>query len=143
MTHLVLAIVGLVLLTSTSLAQQSQKPDLQIIASVSSKETENAELSVRLLNRSDQESDPCCSIVVQALRDYGHLKVGMKRSEVEKDFQHSGGLSTRTEANYVYKECQIISVQIKFSPSPTSKDESPDDVVSSFSQLVVKEQPAD
>jgi hypothetical protein len=53
MTRLVLAIVGLVLLTSTSLAQQSQKPDLQIIASVSSKETENAELSVRLLNRSD------------------------------------------------------------------------------------------
>ena len=37
------------------------------------------------------ESEPCCSIVVQALRDYGHLKVGIKRSEVEKAFQHSGG----------------------------------------------------
>ncbi|MGA7312555.1 MAG: hypothetical protein WBX22_01170 [Silvibacterium sp.] len=89
------------------------------------------------------ESDPCCSIVVQALRDYGHLKVGIKRSEVEKDFQVSGGLSTRTEAYYVYKRCQIIQVDIKFSPSPTSKDSPPDDVVSSFSQLVVKEQPAD
>jgi len=89
------------------------------------------------------ESDPCCSIVVQALRDYGHLKVGIKRSEVEKDFQVSGGLSTRTEAYYVYKGCQIIQVDIKFSPSPTSEDASPDDVVSSFSQLVVKEQPAD
>jgi len=89
------------------------------------------------------ESDPCCSIVVQALRDYGHLKVGIRRSEVEKDFQVSGGLSTRTEAYYVYKRCQIIQVDIKFSPSPTSKDSSPDDVVSSFSQLVVKEQPAD
>lgn len=89
------------------------------------------------------ESDPCCSIVVQALCDYRHLKVGMKRSEVEKDFQVTGGLSTRTEAYYVYKECQIIQVQIKFSPSPTSEGLSPDDVVSSFSQLVVKEQPAD
>jgi hypothetical protein len=28
----------------------------------------------------------CCSIVAQALRDYGHLKGGIKRSEVEKKF---------------------------------------------------------
>ena len=92
---------------------------------------------------SHSESDPCCSIVVQALRDYGHLKGGIKRSEVEKDFQVSGGLSTRTEAYYVYKGCHLIQVDIKFSPSPTSEDVSPDDVVSSFSQLVVKEEPAD
>ncbi len=92
---------------------------------------------------SHSESDPCCSIVAQALRDYGHLKGGIKRSEVEKDFQLTGGLSTRTEAYYVYKECQLIQVDIKFSPSHTSEDVSPDDVVSSFSQLVVKVQPAD
>ena len=85
------------------------------------------------------EYDPCCSIVVQALRDYGHLKVGIKRSEVEKGFQLPGGLSGRTEADYVYRGCPMIKVNIKFSPSPTSEDFSPDDVVSSFSQLVIKE----
>lgn len=89
--------------------------------------------------QSSHSESPCCSIVAQALRDYGHLKGGIKRSEVEKYFQLSGGLSFRTEAYYVYKECHLIQVYIKFSASPTS--ERADDVVSSFSQLVVKNEP--
>jgi len=94
--------------------------------------------------QSSHSTSPCCSIVAQALRDYGHLKGGIKRSEVEKYFQLSGGLSGRTEAYYVYRECHLIQVYIKFSPSPTSdRDFSPDDVVSSFSQLVVKVEPMD
>jgi hypothetical protein len=43
--------------------------------------------------QSSHSQAPCCSIVAQALRDYGHLKGGIKRSEVEKYFQLSGGLS--------------------------------------------------
>jgi hypothetical protein len=94
--------------------------------------------------QSSHSQAPCCSIVAQALRDYGHLKGGIKRSEVEEYFQLSGGLSGRTEAYYVYKECHLIQVYIKFSPSPTSeRDFSPDDVVSSFSQLFVKNEPMD
>jgi hypothetical protein len=82
--------------------------------------------------------------VAQALRDYGHLKGGIKRSEVEKKFQLGAGLSSRNEAYYVYKKCHLIQVYIKFSPSSTSeRDSSPDDVVSSFSPLVVKNEPAD
>src|SRR5262245_59367051 len=96
----------------------------------------------RAAAQSSHSTSPCCSIVAQALRDYGHLKAGIKRSEVEKYFQLSGGLSGRTEAYYVYRKCHFIQVYIKFSPSPTSgQDFSPDDVVSSFSQLVVKNEP--
>ena len=46
--------------------------------------------------QSSHSQAPCCSIVAQALRDYGHLKGGIKRSEVEEYFQLSGGLSGRT-----------------------------------------------
>lgn len=94
--------------------------------------------------QSSHSESLCCSIVAQALRDYGHLRGGIKRSEVEKYFQLSGGLSGRSGAYYVYKECHLIQVYIQFSPSATSEREfSPDDVISSFSQLVVKDEPMD
>jgi hypothetical protein len=40
-------------LTCISFAQQAAKPDLQLIAAVTSNEPEDAQLNVRLLNRSD------------------------------------------------------------------------------------------
>jgi hypothetical protein len=60
MAYRVLAIMGVLSLTCISLAQQatkpghrSKKPDLQLIAAVTSNEPDDAQLSVRLLNRSD------------------------------------------------------------------------------------------
>ena len=60
MAHRVLAIMGILSLTCISLAQQatklghsSKRPDLQLIAAVTSNEPDDAQLSVRLLNRSD------------------------------------------------------------------------------------------
>jgi hypothetical protein len=60
MAHRVLAIMGILLLTCNSSAQQvtklghrSPKPDLQLIAAATSNEPDDAQLSVRLLNRSD------------------------------------------------------------------------------------------
>src|SRR5580704_4003614 len=60
MAHRVLAIMGILLLTCNSSAQQATKlghrstrPDLQLIAAVTSNEPDDAQLSVRLLNRSN------------------------------------------------------------------------------------------
>jgi hypothetical protein len=60
MAHRVLAIMGILSLTCISLAQQATKlghrptrPDLQLIAAVTSNEPDDAQLSVRLLNRSN------------------------------------------------------------------------------------------
>lgn len=56
MTRRLVTMIGLILLsTSSSLAQQSEKPGLQVIATVSSKQAGNAELSVRLLNQSGHQ----------------------------------------------------------------------------------------
>lgn len=59
MAHRVLAIMGILSLTCISWAQQAAKPghgstklDLQLIAAVTSNEPDDAQLSVRLLNRS-------------------------------------------------------------------------------------------
>jgi hypothetical protein len=53
MAHRVLGITGILSLTCISLAQQATKPDLQLVAAVTSNERGDAQLSVRLLNRSD------------------------------------------------------------------------------------------
>src|ERR1700749_21659 len=60
MAHRVLAIMGILLLTCNSPAQQpaklghrSPKPDLQLIAAATSNEPDDAQVSVRLLNQSD------------------------------------------------------------------------------------------
>jgi hypothetical protein len=53
MAHRVLAIVGILSLTCASSAQQATKPDLQLTATATSNEPDDAQLSVRLLNRSD------------------------------------------------------------------------------------------
>jgi hypothetical protein len=60
MAYRVVAIMGILSLTCISSAQQatklghrSTKPDLQLIAAVTSNEPDDAQLSVRLLNQSD------------------------------------------------------------------------------------------
>ena len=53
MTRRFVTMIGVILLTTSSLlAQQSEKSDLQVIATVMSKQAGNAELSIRFLNQS-------------------------------------------------------------------------------------------
>jgi hypothetical protein len=49
-----LAIMAILSLTCISSAEKATKPDLQLIAAVTSNEPDDAQLSVRLLNRSDR-----------------------------------------------------------------------------------------
>jgi hypothetical protein len=42
------------------------------------------------------------------------LKVGMTRTDLLKVFSEEGGLSTRTQRQYVYRECPYIKVAVEF-----------------------------
>ena len=79
----------------------------------------------------------CCSIVTSALQAVDHIKKGMSRAEVEKEFRTEGGLFTREETFYVYRKCPLIKIKVTFERDPSYKDfatGSPKDRVLSVSQ---------
>ncbi|HEX3435393.1 MAG TPA: hypothetical protein VHT24_01400 [Pseudacidobacterium sp.] len=80
----------------------------------------------------------CCSIVAEALKDYEHLKPGMKRGDVEAYFKAAGGMTFRDKTTYVYKSCEYIKVDIGFQRDPnTTTDFSSNDIVTAISPLTV------
>ena len=52
--------------------------------------------------------------VAQSLREMETIKVGMTRAALLKVFTEEGGLSTRTQRQYVYRECPYIKVAVEF-----------------------------
>lgn len=52
--------------------------------------------------------------VAQSLREMQTIKVGMTRADLLKVFSEEGGLSTRTQRQYVYRECPYIKVAVEF-----------------------------
>jgi hypothetical protein len=79
----------------------------------------------------------CCAKVLQALDAVNNLKKGMTRAEVEKVFRLEGGLFSRNQSFYVYRDCPYIKVQVTFDLDPEYKDfvtGSPKDIVQSVSK---------
>jgi hypothetical protein len=54
--------------------------------------------------------------VLKSLKEMSEVKVGMTRADLLKVFGEEGGLSTRTQRTYVYKECLYFKVNVKFEP---------------------------
>lgn len=54
--------------------------------------------------------------IAQSLREMETIKVGMTRADLLKVFREEGGLSTRTQRQYVYRECLYIKVAVEFEP---------------------------
>jgi hypothetical protein len=80
------------------------------------------------------EESSCCSIVHRAMSATAQIKPGMKRKDVEKAFSEDGGLSFNGEGRYVFKECPLIKIKVKFSGVSGAKGkESPDDIVADVS----------
>lgn len=78
-----------------------------------------------------------CSEVTQAIEAAGRIKEGSTREDVEKEFTTEGGLSTRDQRVYVFKECHSIKIVVSFSLDPSDKslsEEAPGDVVKSVSK---------
>src|SRR5258706_6822241 len=58
--------------------------------------------------------------IAQSLREMETIKVGMTRADLLRVFTEEGGLSTRTQRQYVYRECLYIKVAVEFEPVETT-----------------------
>jgi len=61
------------------------------------------------------------------------IKVGMPRSDLMKVFTTEGGLSTRSQRTYVYRQCPYIKVDVKFAAS-SRNEERPTDKITEISR---------
>ena len=71
------------------------------------------------------------------LRSIQTIKPGMTREELTKVFMTEGGLSTRRQRIYVYKQCPLIKVTVHFIPvtDPDNRSiERPDDEIQTISE---------
>ena len=59
---------------------------------------------------------PCesCSVVNDALTAYNKLHTGMTRAELEQKFRPDGGLSGPTYQVYVFRDCPMIKIDVRF-----------------------------
>ncbi|HZT59922.1 MAG TPA: hypothetical protein VFA21_15025 [Pyrinomonadaceae bacterium] len=54
--------------------------------------------------------------VARSLKEMQAVKVGMTRADLLKVFEEEGGISTRTQQTYVYRECPYFKVDVRFEP---------------------------
>lgn len=83
--------------------------------------------------------------VAKSLREIETVKAGMTRADLLKLFGEEGGLSTRTQRTYVYRECSYIKVDVKFEPvaDGNRNRENPDDKIVEISKPYLDWQIAD
>jgi hypothetical protein len=68
-----------------------------------------------------QDAKTHCEWIAKSLREMGTIKVGMTRADLLKVFSEEGGLSTRTQRQYAYRECPYIKVAVEFEPVETKE----------------------
>ena len=80
-----------------------------------------------------------CEQIEQALADFGHMKVGMTRQDVEQYFTPEGGMNWREETRYVNQKCGMIKVNVTFQVDNSVKNEfSPRDRITKLSKLYLE-----
>ena len=67
-----------------------------------------------------QDAKTHCEWIAQSLREMETIKVGMTRADLLRVFREEGGLSTRTQRQYVYRESLYIKVAVEFEPVETT-----------------------
>lgn len=75
--------------------------------------------------------------VARSLREIETIRVGMTRADLLRLFREEGGISARTQRQYVYRECPYIKVMIEFEPVGVPQEgttESMDDRIKSISK---------
>lgn len=78
----------------------------------------------------------------KAALEIGTIRVGMTRADLLKIFTTEGGISTRMNRMYVYRECWLIKVEVEFQPVPEKHDkegrimgeEAPEDIITKISR---------
>jgi len=66
--------------------------------------------------------------IAKLLKQIGAIHSGMTRSDLQQIFTTEGGISTRTQRTYVFKDCPYIKVNVVF--SDTGATEAEDRIVS-------------
>ena len=77
-----------------------------------------------------------CSFIAQVLKDYSTLKVGSKRSDVERFFTEEAGPSFGDQVPYVYKKCHYITLMVTYAAQKAGS-KSASDIVNSLSKLSI------
>jgi hypothetical protein len=89
---------------------------LACVAALPAREVAEAE------SRPPQEAVKHCEWVAKSLREMQTVKAGATRAELLKVFREEGGISTRTQRTYVYRECRYIKVDVEFEPAGDAKN---------------------
>jgi hypothetical protein len=83
---------------------------------------------------------PCCTLVEEAMKDFGRLRMGTTRKDVEKYFAAEGGVQSRTSTRYAYRKCPYIHVTVDFDAKggrSATNSFSPTDTVATKSNLFI------
>ena len=78
---------------------------------------------------------PVCSTqehtkwVAASLQKMQTVKVGMTRADLQLLFTEEGGISTRKQRTYVYRECPYMKVDVQFAPAERPSNESFDKII--------------
>jgi hypothetical protein len=70
----------------------------------------------------------------EVMRSISTIKPGMTRRQLLRVLKTEGGLYTRSEGRYVYKDCPYIKVIVKFQPTDDNMEFGPGDKIVEISQ---------
>ena len=90
-----------------------------------------------ILPSQSQEADTHTEWIVKSLKEIESVKAGMTRRDLLRVFREEGGISTRTQRRYVYRDCPYIKVDVEFQPvgDPENKlSENPKDKIIKISK---------
>jgi hypothetical protein len=89
----------------------------------------------RTLSDKQQSFENHTEWVSECINRIQSIKLGSSRAELLKVFTTEGGLSTRSQRTYVYRDCPYIKVDVKFKAVDNDKyEEKPDDIITEISK---------
>ena len=63
-----------------------------------------------------------CAWVQESLDHIETVQVGMFRADLERFFTYEGGIYSRSQQTYVYRNCPYIKVDVEFAPSEQNQN---------------------
>jgi len=120
--------------TARVIEKLSQPPDESLLPQWARSEGQIQAESVPMSAELTQER---MQWIGKVLRQIGQIRPGMKRKDLPTVFTTEGGLSTRTQRTFVYKDCPYIKVTVHFKAlegESSALGEDLDDIIESLSQ---------
>jgi len=60
------------------------------------------------------QTETSCGWIESQLSEINNIKAGSTRADLEKLFNHDGGITELSALRYVYKKCPYIKVEVEF-----------------------------